>query len=378
MIFNRKAILVALAGIAAITLAACGGTDDGAPPAAAAPAQPSTPAAATFKTTVLVSDGSASAPNTDANLRNGWGIAFNPTGVMWVSDNNSRKSSLYDGNGAVQSLVVTIPPNAAGTPAGPTGIVFNKTTDFPIAAPGSTASNAVFLWATDAGTIAAWSPKQLPTAALNAVDNSGTGAIYKGLAIGVNAGQNVLYATDLHNRRVDVFDKAFNRITPSANAFVDPGLPAGFTPFGIAAIGGTVYVSYALLGPDGTKQANGAGNGVVDAFDPAGNFVKRIATQGTLNSPWGMVIAPAGFGRFAGDLLVGNFGDGTIDAFDPGTGAFVAAMTNPDGSTFRQAGIWGMSFGNGFANQPAGTLFFAAGPTPTTGVYGRVDVSGGN
>jgi uncharacterized protein (TIGR03118 family) len=367
---KRIAAWLAVAGVATVTLAACGGSghDDHAS---------STPPPATqtssFKTTVLVSDGSVTAPNTDPNLKNGWGIAFNPSGAMWVSDNNTKKSSLYDGNGVVQSLVVTIPPNAAGAPAGPTGIVFNKSTDFQIGAPGVAQSNAVFLWATDAGTIAAWSPKVLPTQAVNAFDGSAQAAVYKGLAIGTNDGQNVLYATDLHNKRVDVFDKTFTKVQLSPNQFFDPNLPANFTPFGIASINGTVYVSYALLDPDGTKQQNGAGNGVVDAYDPSGHFMKRIATQGTLNSPWGMVTAPTGFGSYSGDLLVGNFGDGTIDVFSPDTGAFVAAMANADGSTFRQAGIWGLSFGNNALNQPLNTLFFAAGPTPTSGVYGRID-----
>lgn len=365
MKLHHHAVLATMFGLTAVTLAACGGSND-------VTATPTIPPQ--FKATTLVSDGSATAPNIDPNLKNGWGIAFNPTGVMWVSDNNTKKSTLYDGNGVVQSLVVTIPPNAAGKAAGPTGIVFNKSTDFQISANGGAASNAVFLWATDAGTIAAWSPKVLPTQAVNAFDDGVGGAVYKGLAIGTNAGANVLYAADFHNKKVDVFDRTFTKIQ-LAGKFTDPALPSGLSPFGIAAIGSTVYVSYALLGPDGRTQVNGAGNGVVDAFDTAGNFVKRIATSGTLNSPWGLVIAPANFGAASNDLLVGNFGDGTVDVFDPNSGAFQGALTNTDGSTFRQPGIWGLSFGNNFANQPLNTLFFAAGPTPTTGVYGRIDVT---
>lgn len=371
---KRIAALAALAAVTAFTLAACGGGDDNNNPGSPTVTAPPPPALKTqFKATTLVSDGSATAANLDPNLKNGWGIAFNPTGVMWVSDNNTQRSTLYDGNGLVQSLVVTIPPNAAGQNAGPTGIVFNKTTDFQISANGGAASNAVFLWATDAGTIAAWSPKVLPTQAVNAHDDGTGGAVYKGLAIGVNNGANLLYATDFHNKKIDVFDKSFNKVQPGGS-FTDPNLPAGFSPFGIAAIGNTLYVSYALLGSNGKTQVNGAGNGVVDAFDMAGNFVKRIAAGGTLNSPWGMVLAPANFGSASNDLLVGNFGDGTVDVFDPNTNQLVGALPNPDGSTFKQAGIWGMSFGNNAANQPTNTLFYAAGPTPTTGVYGRIDV----
>ncbi|WP_186268907.1 TIGR03118 family protein [Burkholderia gladioli] len=370
---KRIAALAALAAVTAFTLAACGGGDDNStPPASTTPPPPALKTQ--FKSTTLVSDGSATAANIDPNLKNGWGIAFNPTGVMWVSDNNTHLSTLYDGNGVPQSLVVTIPANAAGTAAGPTGIVFNKTAaDFQISANGGAASNAVFMWATDAGTIAAWSPKVLPTQAVNAYDDGAGGAVYKGLAIGVNGGANVIYATDFHNKKVDTFDRAFNKIL--VGKFVDPNLPAGFSPFGIAAIGNTVYVSYAVLGSNGKTQVNGAGNGVVDAFDTAGNFVKRIATGGTLNSPWGMVIAPSNFGSASNDLPVGNFGDGTVDVFDPNSNALIGALPNPDGSTFKQAGIWGMSFGNNAANQPSNTLFYAAGPTPTTGVYGRIDVT---
>ncbi|MBN3722992.1 TIGR03118 family protein [Burkholderia sp. Ac-20379] len=373
MTLTRIAAMASLAAVTAFTLAACGGGDDNStPPAVTAPPPPALKTQ--FKATTLVSDGSATAANIDPNLKNGWGIAFNPTGVMWVSDNNTHLSTLYDGNGVPQSLVVSIPANAAGTAAGPTGIVFNKTAaDFQISANGGAAANAVFMWATDAGTIAAWSPKVLPTQAVNAYDDGAGGAVYKGLAIGVNAGANVIYATDFHNKKVDTFDRAFNKIL--VGKFVDPNLPAGFSPFGIAAIGNNVYVSYAVLGSNGRTQVNGAGNGVVDAFDTAGNFVKRVATGGTLNSPWGMVVAPSNFGSASNDLLVGNFGDGTIDVFDPTSNALIGALPNPDGSTFKQAGIWGMSFGNNAANQPANTLFYAAGPTPTTGVYGRIDVT---
>jgi uncharacterized protein (TIGR03118 family) len=352
-----------LAGAAAFALAACGGSSDN--------NMPTVSTVGNFKSTILVSNGGVAAPNNDPNLQNGWGIVFNPTGFVWVSDNNTQKSSLYDGNGKVQSLVVTLPAAASGQPASPTGIVFNPTTDFSITSNGATGS-AVFMWATLAGTIAAWSPKVLPTQAVTVHDDGAGAAEYTGLAIAGSAGASMLYAADFHNGKIDMFDKNFVKLmTPGA--FTDPTLPAGFNPFGIQAIGNTLFVAYAKLGADGHRDAAGAGNGVVDAFDTTGHFLRRIASGGSLNSPWGMTMAPANFGALSNELLVGNFGDGTINAFDPATGASKGALAQADGTKLTQPGIWGLAFGNGIDNQPTNTLFFAAGPSATTGVYGRID-----
>lgn len=359
----KPATTLSLAAAATFGLVACGGGSHNNMPA---------PVAGTFKETVLVSNGSVSAPNIDPNLQNGWGIAFNPTGDVWVSDNNTQKSSLYDGNGVVQSLVVTIPPAASGQPGSPTGIVFNTTPDFSITSNGAT-GNAVFIWATLAGTIAAWNPKVLPTQAVTVHDDSSTAAEYTGLVIATNAGASMLYAADFHNGKVNMFDKTFTNVTPTG-AFTDPAIPAGFNPFGIQAIGSTIYVAYAKLGPDGRDQS-GPGNGMVDAFDTAGHLIMRVATNGPLNSPWGIALAPANFGAVSNDLLIGNFGDGTINAFNPTTGASVGPLMQADGSKVVQPGIWGIAFGNNFDNQPANTLFFAAGPSQTSGVYGRIDSS---
>lgn len=360
----KPATTLSLAAAATFGLVACGGGSHNNMPA---------PVAGTFKETVLVSNGSVSAPNIDPNLQNGWGIAFNPTGDVWVSDNNTQKSSLYDGNGVVQSLVVTIPPAASGQPGSPTGIVFNTTPDFSITSNGAT-GNAVFIWATLAGTIAAWNPKVLPTQAVTVHDDSSTAAEYTGLAIATNAGASMLYAADFHNGKVNMFDKTFTNVTPTG-AFTDPATPAGFNPFGIQAIGSTIYVAYAKLGPDGERDQSGSGNGMVDAFDTAGHLIMRVATNGPLNSPWGIALAPANFGALSNDLLIGNFGDGTINAFNPTTGASVGPLMQANGSKVVQPGIWGIAFGNNFDNQPANTLFFAAGPSQTSGVYGRIDSS---
>jgi uncharacterized protein (TIGR03118 family) len=361
---HRFATVFSLAGAATLALAACGGNSNNNMPTATA---------GTFKSTILVSDGSVAAPHVDPNLQNSWGIAFGPTTPVWVSDNNTQKSSLYDGNGVVQSLVVTLPPAASGQPASPTGIVFNGTTDFAVTANGAT-GNAAFIFATLAGTIAAWSPKVLPTQAVTVHDDGAGAAEYTGLAIASNAGTSTLYAADFHNGNVDMFDKTFTKVS-AAGAFSDPNVPAGFNPFGIQAVGSTIYVAYAKLGPDGHRDQSGAGNGVVDAFDTAGHLIRRIASNGPLNSPWGIAMAPANFGAFSNDLLIGNFGDGTINAFDPATGESKGALTQANGSKVTQPGLWGLAFGNNADNQPSNTLFFAAGPTATTGVYGRIDSS---
>ncbi|MEI5996585.1 TIGR03118 family protein [Paraburkholderia bengalensis] len=354
---------IAIAGILASGLVACGGGSDDPP---AAPPSP-------FTSTTLVSDGSIPAAHTDANLQNGWGIAFNPKGTFWVSDNTTHKSTLYDGNGVVQSLVVTIPDGSRG-PAGPTGIIFNATSDFVISGAGNS-SSAVFVWATDAGTIAAWSPKVLPTQAVTAFDDSTGGAIYKGLTAATLNGQNLLYAADFHNGKVDVFNTAFEKIQLDGQ-FRDPNLPAGFAPFGIQAVGNNIFVSYAKQNATANAQVVGAGLGVLDEFDLDGHFVRQfVGMGGALNAPWGIALAPANFGPLSNDLLVGNFGDGTIEAFDPNSAKDLGKLTLHSGQPFTQAGLWGMSFGNDVDNQPKNTLFYAAGPSKTTGVFGRIDAS---
>jgi uncharacterized protein (TIGR03118 family) len=358
-------LLSMLACAASAALTACGGDDNN--------NNNGTPPAGQFRATVLTSDGSVAAANIDPNLKNAWGLAESKTSTIWNSDNNTKKSSLHDGNGVTQSLVVAIPPNAAGALAGPTGMVNNpSTTDFQISSGGKTAA-AVFMWATDAGTIAAWSPNVLPTDAVNAFDDQTGGAVYKGLTVASNNGANFLYAADFHNKKVDVFNNTFTKVQ-LAGSFTDPNLPAGFSPFGIQAIGTSVFVAYAELGPDGKTQVAGAGLGVVDQFDTAGNFVKRLVTAGVLNAPWGMVQAPANFGAASGQLLIGNFGDGALNMFNPTTGALEGPLLQTNGTPFVQKGLWGLLFGNDTNNQPSNTLFYSAGPTPTTGVFGRIDL----
>lgn len=330
-----------------------------------------------FVSTHLVSNiNTASNPysgsNADPLLVNAWGIAFNPAGFVWVANNGTSTSTLYDGNGVPQSLVVSIPSGAAGS-ARPTGIVFNGSASFQVTQ-GGVSGASPFIFVGEAGTVSAWSPGVNMTNAILVVDGSAQGKVYKGLAISSQGGAPRLYATDFHNGIVDVFDGNFARVV-SAGAFTDANLPAGYAPFGVQAIGNQIFVSYAKQDAQARNEVIGAGLGAVDVFDTAGNLMTRlIAPGGKLNAPWGMTMAPAGFGPFSNDLLVGNLGDGTINAFNPATGARLGAIADGNGAVIAIDGLWGLAFGNGINGQPTTTLFYAAGPAGgVNGVYGRID-----
>lgn len=322
----------------------------------------------------LVSDGFVAADHTDANLVNTWGVAFNPTGPVWVANNGSGTSTLYDGEGNIVPLVVQIPgPITSADPGSPTGIVFNGSTNFPLTKGNVTAPSA-FIFATEQGTIAGWSPKIDLTHALTVLDNSRQNAIYKGIALSAGGNGNLLYATDFHNNKIDVFDSAFKPATVLGK-FSDPYIPQGFAPFGIQAIGGNIYVTYAKQDADKHDDVQGKGLGYVDVFDPNGFLLRRIAARGPLNAPWGLALAPAGFGRFANCLLIGNFGDGRINAYDLVDGRFVGRLRAQDHHPLEIEGLWGLAFGNGFAAQPVNTLYFTAGPGDEAhGLYGRIAV----
>lgn len=372
---TRIAAVVAALGLGA-GLYACGGGNNNMPVAAVpAPVTAAAPVlAGQFLATSLVVDAPATpgysnetARQTDPHLVNGWGVAFNPTGFVWVANNGSDTSTLYDGNGVVQSLVVALPAGSS-----PTGIVFNASTDFKVTQAGLTGV-AAFIFAGEGGQIAGWSASVDRTHTVTAVDNHASGAVYKGLAIGSVGTVNYIYAADFHNRRVDVFDANFKKAT-LPGTFTDPTLPTGYAPFGIQAIAGKIYVSYAMTAATGNDEQDGAGLGIVDQFDTAGNFLRRAASGSMLNAPWGMAMAPAGFGAASGLLLVGNFGDGKINVFDPVSGAFMGALNKADGTPNVIPGLWGIAFGNGVQNQPVNTLYFAAGPGGEAhGAYGRID-----
>ncbi|TLY50281.1 MAG: TIGR03118 family protein [Gammaproteobacteria bacterium] len=322
----------------------------------------------------LVSDGFLPADHTDQNLVNAWGIAFNPTGPVWVANNGSGTSTLYNGSGTPLSLVVQIPTPSANTGGNPTGIVFNPVnaaTSFPVSLNGGAPGGSRFIFATEDGVIAGWAPSVDGTHAIVAVDNSGANAIYKGLAISANGSGQLLYATDFHNARVDVFDNTWAPVTLAAGAFVDPKIPTGYAPFGIQAIGGNIFVTYAKQDADAHDDVHGPGLGFVDVYDPNGVMLDRVATHGRLNAPWGIALAPAGFGKFSNSLLIGNFGDGRVNAYDPKN---YTPRGQLDGVQID--GLWGLAFGNGFAGQPVNTLFFTAGPGDEAhGLYGRIEAT---
>jgi uncharacterized protein (TIGR03118 family) len=302
----------------------------------------------------------------DPDLVNGWGVAFNPNAFVWVADNGSGKSTLYDGNGVKQGLIVTIPSANGTDPGTPTGITFNTTPDFLL-----NGAPAAFLWATEDGLIAAWNGGNLATRVFPAAGVTPT-AVYKGIAIAANGTAHQLYAADFHNKKIDVFSASFQTVV-APGGFVDPNIPSSFGPFNIMNIQGDLYVAYAMKEEDGDDEVAGAGLGFVDVFDPDGVLLRRVATHGKLNAPWGMALAPTGFGAFGNALIVGNFGDGAINAFDLKNGTPLGQLRGSDGQTLKIGGLWGIAFGNGVKDQPTDVLFFAAGPDgESNGLYGFI------
>lgn len=320
----------------------------------------------------LVSDVATMAPVVDPNLVNGWGLAAGPLTPWWVSDNGMDRSTVYDGAGVPRSLVVTVA-------SAPTGIVYNGTTSFPVHS-GNATEPARFLWATENGTILGWHP-DVPapgsTTAFIVKDRSGVGAVYKGLAIGSFAGKPYIYASDFVNGRVDVFNGSFV-LQNWRGAFVDRSLPRHYAPFGIQAIGSHIFVSYARQNLPSHDEAAGPGRGVVNEFDMRGRFIRRVAMFGVLNAPWGLAMSPAGFGRFSNCLLVGNFGNGRINAYAKNRNnrwVFQGTLRKDNGAFLVIDGLWGIAFGRG-AFTPSGcpnTLYFAAGPEDEShGLFGAV------
>jgi len=295
----------------------------------------------------------------DASLVNGWGIVAGPTTPWWVSDNHTNLSTLYSGTGAKAALTVAVP-------GGPTGVVFNgDATAF---------AGGRFLFSNEAGQILGWAPGA--TAASVRADLSSQGASFKGLTI-LNG---KLYAPDFHNGKVDVFDSSF---APVSSGFVDKIIPKGYAPFGIQALGGNIFVTYALQDAKRADEVDKPGKGYVDEFTPDGALVGHVAKQGgknaPLNAPWGLAMAPQGFGVFAGDLLVGNFGNGRISAYEQRGSKWVyrGQLRAGDGTIIVTPGLWGMAFGNGAAAGPVTSLYFAAGPNDeAAGAFGVITANG--
>ena len=289
--------------------------------------------------TNLVSDGAVAALHTDPNLVNPWGVAITNTGNVWVANNGTDTSTFYDQAGTPQSLVVAI-PGPGGTGSGtPTGVAFNKSKSFKVSN-GTASAASEYVFVGEDGVISGWAPTLDLTHAFVAVDHSSAGDVFKGVALQGNK----IYATDFHHGTVEVFDKNFAPVTLKAGAFTDSTLPAGFAPFGISSVKGKIFVTYALQDIDAHDDLPGAGVGFVDEFSSSGKLIKRVASGGELNSPWAVTIAPSGWGKFSGDILVGNFGDGHITVFDKHNND-IGQLASSNGSAISIGGLWALTPG---------------------------------
>ena len=364
--FLVPALLLSLAA------AACGASNDAAPADDADSAE-SDLAASAFKVTRtdLVSDQAGVAATQDKNLVNPWGMAFNDRGGVWVSNNHSATSTVYDADGKLL-LTVTVPTSPSSTEGGaPTGQVFNTTTDF---------NGDKFIFADEGGTISGWQPT--PGTVLRN-DQTTAHAGYKGLA----QADHKLFATDFHNAKIDTFDSTY-KLVPTTG-FVDASMPRGYAPFNIQNLDGKLYVTYALQDDQAEDDVQGSGRGFVNVFDTDGTLIGRVASRGALNAPWGLSIAPATAGKLAGKLLVGNFGGGQIHAYDVAfgtsssgggsyggkaktvttvTGRHLGALRTQDGKILSIPALWGLAF-----SPATGDLFFTAGPGDENhGLFGKI------
>jgi uncharacterized protein (TIGR03118 family) len=309
----------------------------------------------------LVADQPGIADFTDPNLINPWGIYTSSASPFWVSDAGTGLSTVYSSNGAISATKPTVPPSAKGTaPAEVTGGVFNGTGGFLVQ--GKAPS---FMFVTADGTVSAWASAVSATAAQLMVDNSSKGAKYYGMAISATttSATPMIYAANFNSGGIDVFDTNYNPVTLPGTPFVDAAVPTGYAPFNIWNLGGKLYVMWAMQNSSKSFSVSGAGLGAVSVFDLNGNLLQHVATGGPLNAPWGVAIAPATFGAFANDLLVGNFGDGTINAFNPTTGAALGALADQNGNTIAIPGLWGLILGNGGSGGDANAIYFTAGLT---------------
>jgi uncharacterized protein (TIGR03118 family) len=318
-----------------------------------------------FQVTPLVADqvgvsealGFGPAHHIDSQLVNAWGVSFGPGGPIWVSDNGAGVTTLYNGQG-VRVGLFNMPGNSAQNPIPITGQVFSATSSF---------NSNLFLFAGENGALYGWRPALGSTAeTLKSPSDPNTGDVYKGLALS----GTTLMATNFRTGNVDVFKGSI----ANSSSFADSTLPPGFAPFGAQNLGGKIYVTFALQDSFKHDDVAGPGNGFVDIFDPVTGKFTRLISNGPLNSPWGLAIAPAGFGHFGGDLLVGNFGDGEINVFNPTTGAFIDTLRDANGNPLMIDGLWALSVGSGSATAPANRLFFTAGPNgESDGLFGTID-----
>lgn len=336
----------------------------------------SLPAANSYLVHNLVSDLPGIADHQDKNLVNPWGNGFSGSSPFWVGNNRTGTSTLYDTTGTPQALVVKIPgPAGSSAPGKVTGVIANATPAFSVAS----GKPAAFLFCGEDGIVSGWNPAVDATNARIMIDNSASGAVYKGCALGGTADAPMLFAANFNSGKIDVWDGALNPVQ-NANAFTTTAVPEGFAPFNIQNLAGKLYVTYAKQDPTKRIDVFGPGNGYVAVFDMSGALLANLISQGPLNSPWGVALAPASFGDFGGDLLVGNFGGGMINAFDPVTGSFRGTLNDVHGAAIRIQGLWSLNFGNGGRGGDQATLYFTAGignggPIQSHGLFGSIQAA---
>ena len=368
-------------GVTVATIVAAGALAAGA--LGAAPAGAAAHVSA-YRQINLVSDQAGKANLKDPDLVNAWGLAASPGtnaspgSPLWVADNGSDKATLYAA-GSSPTSVSKVPLTVDVTGAAPTGQVFNADPNaFTVSDSQGNSGSSLFLFDTENGTIDGWSPNvggPSPSTVTEVARDNGANAVYKGLAVATVKGKSFLYATNFRSGRVEAYDSTFTPVEMPGGLFVDPGLPAGYGPFGIAEIMGKLYVTFAKQDATLHDDTAGPGHGFVDVFTNNGAFVRRLVTRGALNSPWGLALAPRSFGRFGGDLLVGNFGNGIINVYNATNGVWLGRLSQRNGLPIQIDGLWGLMFGNGNA---AGTneLIFSAGPSKEShGLLGKIVVT---
>jgi uncharacterized protein (TIGR03118 family) len=369
------------------------GQQDGADDDGATDEEPGEEVGAFYEVENLVSDQEGLARTTDPNLVNPWGLAFGPETFFWVANQGTSTATLYDGEGNIQSGViggpvelpllsvdhqgVKCPAEGAG---GPTGEVFYGGDGFQV----EEGAASRFIFATLEGTLIGWSPDSTnPRTGVIVVDNFDQGAVYTGLAIASmqvtteeeeTLTMSRIYAANFAGGMVEVYDEAWNPVVLGPDAFIDSGLPAGYSPFGIQEIDGTLYVAYAVVDPATGEAAPGLGNGIVSAFDINGTFQARVSTGGMLDAPWGMAMAPDSFGEFGGALLVGNFGDGHITALHAETYEQLGQLELEEGVPIEIEGLWAIAFGNDMMAGDSEDLYFTAGiEDEMHGLFGEIE-----
>ena len=380
MQFRLKPARGARRGLTVATVVAAGTLAAGALGAAPAGA---TAHVTTYRQINLVSDQSGKANLLDADLVNAWGLAASPgtnaaPGTpLWVADNGSDKATLYQGASATSVSKVGLTVSVTG--AAPTGQVFNGDgSAFTVRDDQGNSGSSLFIFDTENGTIDGWAPNvggPSPSMVTEVARDNGANAVYKGLAIAQVNGKSFLYASNFRSGRVEAYDSTFTPVEMPGGLFVDRGLPNGYGPFGIAEIKGMLYVSFAKQDATLHDDVAGSGHGFVDVFTNTGTFVRRLVSHGALDSPWGMALAPASFGQFGGDLLVGNFGNGLINVYNPDNGAHLGVLRQKNGVPIQIDGLWGLMFGNGNAAK-TGELIFSAGPDGEShGLLGKIVVA---